>query len=393
MKVIEQEVPVSFNYNVYFTRGLFERDNSLFSDIIAKASPEVARKVLFIIDSGVTEHHPGLPEQIKGYAEAYEDHFRMVPELQVIPGGEEAKNDPDIVGQLHEAVNRANLDRHSYIAAVGGGAVLDTAGYAAGTAHRGIRLVRIPTTVLAQNDAGIGVKNGVNAFGKKNFLGTFAPPFAVLNDASFLQTLDHRDWRSGISEAVKVALLKDAAFFEFLEEQATALNNRDEEVMDHLIYRCAELHMQHIATSGDPFEMGSSRPLDFGHWSAHKLEQLTDYNLRHGEAVAIGLALDCIYSTLAGMLSEEECRRILRMLKAAGFRLFTPELSNRTDEPENPASIFYGLEEFREHLGGELTIMLLEGIGKGREVHEVDFDLYREAIAELKLFEEQCIEV
>lgn len=391
MKYIEQEVPVSFSYNVYFTQGLFESDNSLFSEIIKKASPEVARKVLFIIDSGVIEHHPGLPEQIKEYARSYAGDFKAVQELQVIPGGEEVKNDSTVIPRLHKAINEANLDRHSYVVAIGGGAVLDAAGYAAGTAHRGIRLIRIPTTVLAQNDAGIGVKNGVNAFGKKNFLGTFAPPFAVLNDASFLQTLDHRDWRSGISEAVKVALLKDAAFFEFLEEQATALNNRDEEAMDHLIYRCAELHMQHIATSGDPFEMGSSRPLDFGHWSAHKLEQLTNYNLRHGEAVAIGLALDCIYSTLAGMLSEKKCQRILRMLKAAGFRLYTPELGHLTEDPQNSASIFHGLEEFREHLGGELTIMLLEEIGKGREVHEVDYDLYREAIAELQSFEEQSI--
>src|SRR5690625_3715010 len=370
MKSIKQNVPVSFTYNVHFTEGLFDNSNPLFSEIIKKASPKVARKVLFMIDSGVMEHHPELPEDIMGYARFYGGDFKAVQEMQIVPGGEECKNDSDIISRLHEAINGANLDRHSYVAAIGGGAVLDTAGYAAATAHRGIRLIRIPTTVLAQNDAGIGVKNGVNAFGKKNFLGTFATPFAVLNDSSFLQTLDHRDWRSGISEAVKVALLKDAAFFEFLEKQAAALESRDEEAMDHLIYRCAELHLDHIATSGDPFEMGSSRPLDFGHWSAHKLEQLTDYDLRHGEAVAIGLALDCIYSNLAGMLSEKECRRILRMLQASGFRLYVPELGHLTEDPQDSASIFHGLEEFREHLGGELTIMLLDEIGKGREVHE-----------------------
>lgn len=393
MKSIEQNVPVSFTYNVHFTNELFAEDNLLFADVIRNASPEVARKVLFVIDEGVADHHPDLSAQINRYARRHSDAFKAVREFQVIPGGEAAKNDAGIIGRLHEAINEANLDRHSYVAAIGGGAVLDAAGYAAGTAHRGIRLIRIPTTVLAQNDAGIGVKNGINAFGKKNFLGTFAPPFAVLNDASFLKTLDDRDWRSGISEAVKVALLKDAAFFEFLEEQAAALDARNPEAMDHLIYRCAELHLEHIATSGDPFEMGSSRPLDFGHWSAHKLEQLTEYNLRHGEAVAIGLALDCIYSTLDGLLAEEECQRILHMLTAAGFRLFTPELEYVTDEPDNPNSIFHGLEEFREHLGGELTIMLLEKIGRGREVHEVDYDLYRKAITELQAFEEQRMEV
>ncbi|MCW9707804.1 3-dehydroquinate synthase [Fodinibius salsisoli] len=393
MKSIEQNVPVSFTYNIHFTSGLFEHDNALFSDTVTKASAEVARKVLFVIDAGVSQHHPDLKNQIKSYAKSHADAFQAVNEIQVIPGGEAVKNDPTIIDQLHEAINAANLDRHSYVAAIGGGAVLDAVGYAAGTAHRGIRLIRIPTTVLAQNDAGIGVKNGVNAFGKKNFLGTFAPPFAVLNDFSFLNTLDQRDWRSGISEAVKVALLKDADFFEFLEDKATALDHRAPEAMHHLIYRCAELHLEHIATSGDPFEMGSSRPLDFGHWSAHKLEQITDYELRHGEAVAIGLALDCIYSQVDGLLSEEACQRVLTMLRNAGYKLFIPELEHKIDAPENPESIFHGLEEFREHLGGELTIMLLEEIGTGREVHEVDYDVYREAISELKAFEEQRAQV
>ena len=91
--------------------------------------------------------------------------------------------------------------------AIGGGAVLDAVGYAAATAHRGVRLIRVPTTVLSQDDSAVGVKNGINAFGKKNFVGSFAPPHAVLNDFDLLRTLQDRDWRAGISEAVKVALL------------------------------------------------------------------------------------------------------------------------------------------------------------------------------------------
>ena len=275
--------------------------------------------------------------------------------------------------------------------AIGGGAVVDTAGYAAGVAHRGIRLIRIPTTVLAQNDASVGVKNGVNAFGKKNFLGTFAPPFAVINDSDFLNTLDQRDWISGISEAVKVALLKDPGFFDFIRTNAVQLQNRDMDAMKTLIYRCAELHLEHISTNGDPFEMGSSRPLDFGHWAAHKLEQLTNYELRHGEAVAIGIALDVTYSWLKGMISREEWKQVLDSLKNCGFRLYIPELQNRLDQPEHSDSLLHGLKEFREHLGGRLTIMLLEGIGKGLEVHEVDFDLYRKAVQHLEELENTLV--
>lgn len=388
-KVIKQEFSVPFSYNVCFTRGLFDPGNEVFTDLIQSASPEVARKVLFVFDEGMYEHHPDLFERIKTYAEKHEDIFTLVDNLITIPGGEAAKNNPAHIKEIHEAINDANLDRHSYVTVIGGGAVIDTAGYAAATAHRGIRTIRVPTTVLAQNDAAVGVKNGINAFGKKNFLGTFVPPFAVINDVDFLDTLDQRDWRSGISEAIKVALLKDAEFFTFLEENAKRLDNRETDPMQHLIYRCAELHLEHIATSGDPFEMGSSRPLDFGHWAAHKLEQLTDYELRHGEAVAIGIALDVTYSYLDGMLTEEEWERILDAFKACGFKLYTPELQNNLDQPDHEESIFRGLEEFREHLGGELTIMLLEEIGKGIEVHEVDYDQFREAIAMLESYEKQ----
>jgi 3-dehydroquinate synthase len=290
-----------------------------------------------------------------------------------------------------DAIESADLDRHSYVAVIGGGAVTDTAGYAAAIAHRGIRLIRIPTTVLAQNDAAVGVKNGVNAYGKKNFLGTFVPPVAVLNDFSFLNTLDDRQWRAGISEAVKVALIKDASFFEELEANADALNSRDKKAMTSLIFRCAELHLEHIATSGDPFEQGSSRPLDFGHWVAHKLEQLTDYRLLHGEAVAIGIVLDTIYSQLLGYISEEECNRILNLFRACGFTLYVPELENFLDNPEKKQSVLHGLQEFREHLGGELTIMLLDEIGTGVEVHEVDLPQYRKAIEILRSSEKELV--
>jgi 3-dehydroquinate synthase len=253
-------------------------------------------------------------------------------------------------------------------------------GYAAATAHRGIRLIRVPTTVLAQNDSGIGVKNGINAFGKKNFLGTFTPAYAVLNDSEFLKTLGDRDWRSGIAEAVKVALIEDADFFEFITTNTEALVRRDMNAMQQLIYRCAQLHLEHIATSGDAFEAGSSRPLDFGHWAAHKLEQLTDYSLRHGEAVAIGIALDSTYSYLLGMLSWLEWQRILQTLKVLGFKLSVAELEQANRQLEGSRCLFQGLSEFREHLGGELTLMLLQRIGQGIEVHEVDLSLYKQAI-------------
>ncbi|MBD2252633.1 3-dehydroquinate synthase [Nostoc parmelioides] len=374
LQSISQSFVVSFNYEIYFTDSLFSLKNPTLAQVIAADGEKKPKKIVAVVDAGLLEFWPDLLQQITNYTNFYAEVLTLAVEPMLIPGGEAAKNDPDLLAQIHQLVEAAGICRHSYLLGIGGGAVLDLIGYAAATAHRGVRLIRIPTTVLAQNDSGIGVKNGINAFGKKNFLGTFAPPYAVINDSAFLSTLCDRDWRSGIAEAIKVALIKDASFFDFIYEHATALALRDMDTMQQLIYRCAQLHLQHIAKAGDPFEKGSSRPLDFGHWAAHKLEQLTNYSLRHGEAVAIGIALDSTYSYLLGWLSHSEWQQILNTLTGLGFQLYIPELAETS-------SLFQGLKEFREHLGGELTLTLLQDIGKGVEVHEADLPLYKQAIS------------
>ena len=383
MQTIRQDIQVAFRYDVHFVTDAFRPGNDLLGRIVGAGQRGAWRKkILPVIDEGLLPHYPDLRERIQAYFAQWADALILHPPV-LVPAGEAAKNDPALVGELHAAIRQGGLCRHSFVLAIGGGSALDLAGYAAATAHRGVRLVRMPTTVLAQNDSGVGVKNSVNALRAKNFLGTFAPPYAVVNDFSFLASLSDRDWRSGMAEAVKVALVKDAAFFGELEAAAERLAppRRDADAMQRLIYRCAALHLDHIAASGDPFEMGNSRPLDFGHWAAHQLEQLTDYALRHGEAVAIGIALDAAYSHLCGLLSERDRNRTLDLLETMGFRLYAPEIGERLEDPDHPRSIFRGLEAFREHLGGTLTIMLLAGVGRGVEVHEVDLDLYRQAIA------------
>ena len=299
----------------------------------------------------------------------------------VIPGGEACKNAPELVHQVLTQFARHGLDRQSYILAIGGGAVLDMVGYAATIAHRGIRLIRVPTTVLAQNDAGVGVKNGVNAFDSKNFLGTFSPPVAVLNDIRFIETLEERDKRAGMAEAIKVALIRDPDFFKWLCENGESLRHFESDAMAYMIRRCAELHLNHIATGGDPFEYGSARPLDFGHWAAHKLEVLTHHSLRHGEAVAIGIALDSRYSVECGLLEPAAFEKICTLLATLGFD-YTHTLLSETGA-DGRLTILAGLEEFRQHLGGELTVTLLAGIGKGVEVHEIRDDLLSRSVDHL----------
>ena len=370
MDVIEQTFQLAVRYPVYFTTGVFSPSNRILRDLVA-AGERPARLVV-VLDRGVERAHPDLVSAIGGYCDAHSDALSLTVPVVIVPGGEVIKNDRRHVDRMLEAINGAALCRHSYVVAVGGGAVLDAAGFAAATAHRGVRLVRIPTTVLAQDDSALGVKNGINAFGKKNYLGTFAAPFAVVNDYSFLATLSDRDWRSGVTEAIKAALIRDPAFFDMLETRADALLKRDAAAMQEVVRHSAVLHLRHIATSGDPFEQGSSRPLDFGHWAAHKLEQLSDFRIRHGEAVAIGLALDATYSWLAGLLSHADWRRIVSLLNRLGFDLYAPELGQHLGDRSDPRCPLAGLDEFREHLGGELTVMLLERIGLGIEVHEID---------------------
>lgn len=378
MDHLQQTFSVRFDYSVFFTENLFDQGNNTFRDFLNTQKTDTTKKIFFVIDSGVAEHHPYLEDQIKIYFKN-EKSFALINELLVIPGGEGAKNNEQFFNKLVNAVDQYGIDRHSYIVAIGGGSVLDLVGYAAAVSHRGIRHIRIPTTVLSQNDSGVGVKNGINYKGKKNFLGTFAPPIAVFNDYNFLTTLIDEEWRSGISEAVKVALIKDKTFYAWLEENAAALAARNMPAMKYLVKRCAQMHMEHIA-SGDPFEMGSSRPLDFGHWSAHKLEQLSNFTVRHGEAVALGIALDSAYSFISGRLKEEDAKNIVLLLKKLGFAVTHPLMDIKDDH----SLILKGLNEFREHLGGKLTIMLLVAIGKGEEVHELDIPLLRKASEWLK---------
>ena len=378
---IERAISFTFPHRIYFTRSIFSPDNPLLIQVLSPTPSKNKAKALVVLDEGVAQAFPTLPEQITAAFSVDGFPARLVAPPLLVPGGEAVKNDCVHVDDLHFEIERHGICRHSYLIAIGGGALLDAAGFAAATAHRGVRLIRIPTTTLSQADGGVGVKNGINAFGKKNFIGTFAPPFAVINDSDFLDSLPPAEKRAGLIEAVKVALIRDTAFFDAIEQSAQDLASFKTETMESVIRRCAELHVRHIAESGDPFEFDSARPLDFGHWSAHKLEQLSNFTVSHGAAVALGVALDTLYSHKKGLLSGEATERVLTLVQKLGFALYDP-LMQETDAEGNWL-LLDGLEEFREHLGGELTVTLLDQIGQGIEVHEIDTKLMRESILEL----------
>jgi 3-dehydroquinate synthase len=377
-----QTFSIRYDYPVHFTRDLFDQRNVCLRQVVMPGPSARPQRLAVFIDEGVTLAWPQLVNRIADYGAAHAAAMELVGDIVVIPGGEAIKNQHDCVEAILKDLSARHIDRQSYALAIGGGAVLDAVGFAAAIFHRGVRHIRCPTTVLAQSDSGVGVKNAINAFGLKNLLGTFAPPFAVINDQSFLEVLPTRDKRAGTAEAVKVALIRDAAFFDWIERESAVLAAFEPNALRTLVRRCAKLHMRQIACGGDPFESGSARPLDFGHWSAHKLETLTRHALRHGEAVAIGIALDSRYSVLAGLLREGEELRVVALLQALGFTLWNDALDLR--DASGRRRVIAGISDFQEHLGGELTVTLLSAIGCGVEVHAMDEELIERAIEWLK---------
>lgn len=371
---------VTFDFPVCFTRRLWDPANPVFVESVRRLEPERRHRVLVAIDDHVASANLHLVADIAAYFEAHAGFLTLVGQPLLITGGEAAKNDLFHPINLLKQMNDAGMDRQSFVAVIGGGAVLDLVSFAAAICHRGIRTIRMPTTVLSQADSGVAVKNSVNLFGKKNFAGTFVPPFAVLNDFDLLETLDRRDRRAGISEAVKVSLLRDPELFAYIESHAGELAT-EPEVLARVVQRSAELHLAHICGNGDPFELGSARPLDFGHWAAHKLESMTAHSVRHGEAVAIGMALDILYAVRMGFLARAEGHRILNLLESIGFHLWDETLLHA--EADGSLTLIAGLREFREHLGGELHITMLRGIGRSFEVTVMEEHAIVESLYEL----------
>jgi len=373
---------LSYQYPIIFTDHLFAPENPCLRDLLVSGQSGTA-SVLIYADQQLLQHNPDLIAKIRRYFAEHSADLMLLSDPITVTAGEACKQQRPLQ-QLYESMLQHQLDRHCYVLAMGGGALLDAVGYACATFHRGIRLIRIPSTVLAQNDAGVGVKNGINAFGQKNLLGTFCPPTAVVNDFQLLLSLRPRDQLAGLAEAVKVAAIKDSRFFVWLEQHADALAQFEHTSSRYAIRRCAELHLEKITLGGDPFEHGNGRPLDYGHWAAHKLENLSGHRIRHGEAVAVGMGLDALYAVQINLLAATDAERLLQLLQRLGFSLYYPELE--LQDPQGQPLLLQGLEEFRQHLGGQLSIPMLSQIGRCIDLHQVELPLMQQALQRLSAY-------
>lgn len=391
-----------FQHRVWWSDRVLTPGNLAFAAALA----QVHGHCVAFIDSGVAQCWPKLSHELMAAFAALQHppmatgpknvHAEIISPLQqsahtasaqtllpslahveIIPGGEACKDGLQFAQRVAKICFDHGVSRHGAVIAIGGGAVLDAVGFGAAIAHRGVRMIRIPTTTLAQDDSAMGVKCGVNMFGHKNALGCFATPWAVLCDEQFLSTLPSEHWLGGFSEAVKIALLKDAPLFDQLETCATSIVSRDMKFAAPILRRSAWLHREHILNGGDPFEVGSARPLDHGHWSAHRLETLSHFALPHGQAVSIGIALDACLAVELHLLDQSVAARIIRLLQSLQLPVWHSLL-------ESDQELFEGLEQFRQHLGGNLAIPLLTAIGATREITRINVDDFRKAVTVLR---------
>jgi 3-dehydroquinate synthase len=274
----------------------------------------------------------------------------------LINDGETAKNLFTVERACRDLV-RAGADRRSLVVAVGGGVVGDVAGFVAASYARGISLIHIPTTVVAQVDSAIGGKTGVNLPEGKNLVGAFYPPKAVLADPELLKTLPLRELRSGIFEIVKYGVIGDARLFNFLEENMARLVARDSAALNFVIER--SIKQKAKVVSKDERESGLREILNFGHTFAHALESVTRYRkYLHGEAVGWGMIAAATLAADLGMFPRREADRVVRLTRSVGPLPAWPDVA--------PRRLITAMQADKKTRAGRLRFVLPERIGKVR---------------------------
>lgn len=290
-----------------------------------------------------------------------------------VEGGEQAKTLPVLHRLYDQLLGPRDLDRDSVILAFGGGVIGDLAGFAAATTLRGLRVVQIPTTLLAMVDSSVGGKTAINHATGKNLIGAFQQPAAVLCDTRMLETLPEREYRSALAEVVKTACILDTDLFTWLEVNARAIVAADPAAIEHVVSACVRHKAAIVAR--DPHErIGHRILLNFGHTLAHVLENQFPDRYLHGEAVAIGIAAAAALSTSRAGLGASAHERVMRLLRALHLpESLPPEL--------DAASVVQVMASDKKRAAASIRFVLLEAIGKARvETLPLDLALARKLL-------------
>ena len=289
-----------------------------------------------------------------------------------LPDGEVHKT-LGTVARIFDAMVAARFNRDACIAALGGGVVGDMAGFAAACYQRGVDFVQLPTTLLAQVDASIGGKTGVNHPSGKNLIGAFHQPVAVIADISTLATLPPREFRAGLAEVVKHALVADVAFLDWLDGHLDALLAQEPAAVAYAVQRSCEIKAQIVAA--DERERGRRAELNLGHTFGHAIETATGYgDWLHGEAVSVGMALAAALSQRHGWLTPADVGRVRDVLRRAGLPITAPGIGGAR------ALELMGMD--KKVLGGRIRLVLLHGLGNAAVTADYDPDALAETLLE-----------
>lgn len=350
----------SRSYDVLIERGLLRSAATALRGVI----PEDSR--LFVLTASPIRKHWAKPLR-KSFDKAKRD-----VEFFEMPDGERAKTLSEME-KLAEQLMKAGADRQSVLLALGGGVVGDVGGFLASVFMRGIPVVQIPTTLLAQVDSAIGGKTGVNLKAGKNLIGTFHQPQAVLIDPEVLATLPEREYRSGLFEAMKYGVIRNPAIFELMEQHRDELLKRDADLLQQLIAACIQVKADVVGA--DEREGGVRRILNYGHTVGHALEAETGYKkLLHGEAVGLGMIAACAIGERVGVTPGDVSERIVELVLAYG-PLPKVDVSAK--------KVFTRLLSDKKSVGGVPHFILAKSIGEVEVVNTVKAQMVIEAVRQL----------
>ncbi len=321
------------------------------------------KDVLIVSDDNVAAHYlEPLTETLASW------HVESL----VLPAGEEQKT-LDTLSKILDQLADLSFHRDATVVALGGGVIGDLAGFAAACYQRGIAFIQVPTTLLAQVDASVGGKTAVNHRTGKNLIGAFHQPRAVVVDVCCLDTLDDRQYRSGLAEVVKYGVGLDAGFFSWLESNMAALVDRQADVLTETVRRCCTIKAAIVAE--DEFETGRRALLNLGHTFGHAIEVASGYGeWLHGEAVSVGLVMAARLSVEMGLLDVGSAERISKLLQSAGLPLTAPAIGVARMEQ------LMGMD--KKVAAGRTRFVILDGLGKARLTDEVPIDCLRKTLIE-----------
>ncbi len=358
LKKVNVSLPGSSNlnrsYDIHIGSGLLESCASLISPLLKRDF------VAIVTDENVAKTHlEGLTQTLDGAG--------ITHVTKIMPPGEASKSFAGLETLMHWLLDN-KVERHDMIIALGGGVIGDLTGFAAATLRRGVRFTQIPTTLLSQVDSSVGGKTGINVPQGKNLVGAFHQPSLVLADLDVLQTLPDREFRAGYAEIVKYAAICDRPFFDWLEDNLEALNNRNNDALSFAIAKSCQTKADIVAQ--DEKEHGARALLNLGHTFAHAYENLTGYsdNLLHGEAVGLGIAQAVQLSVHLGICPEADAQALVNHLAKAGLPVFQADVKGG---PFKATDLVNAMAQDKKVSQGVMTFILMKAIGEAFITNEV----------------------